>query len=403
MFCSELDFRCSPGLNQLEKLRRQGNSLFQGDRAPGPVDEIYPSIPVTSFNPCWPRGTWIPKIGFLPPCLLVRDVFSSPVAAAMLALTQAPDGGRSFRTEGFSDGTVMIAVGESPTNRSDFAGLLRRASALRDRDLLGDYFVNVLPRSAFEPDRLDFPCAGNYVSPDAVRVEARVQLTAGDLRVLAGVLGPELPWLSDSIGVRADPFTGPYSTGGHMQFDSDSGEMLARIREPTDMDRRSALTMYETRGFRWLEKRVRRPPPEALGSSTKSFTQLRPSALQHALQFIDDNCTRPINVADIAAAARLSTSRVHRLFRSAIGCTPLGYASKRRLDVAERLLIETSMNVAEIAEQCGFAEQTSLTRSLRRQRGITPLALRRSATRGPPPAKSQEGDRADDDIAANHP
>ncbi|MNU07967.1 HTH-type transcriptional activator RhaS [compost metagenome] len=57
---------------------------------------------------------------------------------------------------------------------------------------------------------------------------------------------------------------------------------------------------------------------------------------------------------------------------------PHRYLINLRVEKARRLLEKTSMSIAEIAYECGFAHQEHLTRLFRRQTGTTPAAYRRS-------------------------
>jgi len=100
--------------------------------------------------------------------------------------------------------------------------------------------------------------------------------------------------------------------------------------------------------------------------------------LSRALAFIEARAVAGIEVADVAAEVDLGPSQLHALFRRELGATPAAAIAEARLRAAERLLHETAQPIAEIALACGYADQSSLTRSMRRRRGVTPAALRRS-------------------------
>ncbi|WP_394841397.1 AraC family transcriptional regulator [Pendulispora brunnea] len=105
--------------------------------------------------------------------------------------------------------------------------------------------------------------------------------------------------------------------------------------------------------------------------------------LRRAVDFIHRHYAGPIRVADIAAAASMGASRMHALFRTVYGMTPMDYVADRRLDRAERLLSERALSIAEIALRCGYSDQASLTRAMRARRGTTPGAFRQSGTKAP--------------------
>ncbi|WP_437893597.1 AraC family transcriptional regulator [Sorangium sp. So ce124] len=104
-----------------------------------------------------------------------------------------------------------------------------------------------------------------------------------------------------------------------------------------------------------------------------------PEKLRRALRFLEDHAHEPLTVADVAARAELSPGHLHHLFRTVLGTTVQERIADLRLRRAIDLLSRTELGIAEIAIRCGYADQSCLTRSLRRRRGVTPAALRRAA------------------------
>lgn len=360
-------------LSRLIELQRRGRHLFHADRRNDPPSELYPSVIQTQLDPQQTRGYWAPKIGLLLRPPMVRDVFASALAAVMMAVTQARDGSRCFHVDQFSDGIAAVTFGEFIFNRGVYRELIEQALEMRCDAPMPDHFINVLPRSTF-PEALNGSLlVGIFVSSDPVRIQERVQLTAGDVLAAAELLGAEIPWI-DSDAARSDPFTGPFRQGGQLQFHALSGQQRLLLRHPTDADRKEALAHAEARRFDWLSS-------ERASLQIAEPSHGRPSSgpLGRALKLIEEHCTRALTVPEMAAAAGMSTSHFHALFRKAMGCPPLEYAMGRRLDIAEQLLTGTQLTVAEVAGRCGFSEQASLTRSLRRRRGVTPAFLRRTA------------------------
>ena len=380
----------TPGLDRLEVLRREGQALFQGARWRDASGWVYPQVLRTSFDPRHHRGFWLPGHGLLLPFPMIADIVASPLAAAMLTLAQNIEGPAVFHVDEFPDGVVALTVGENSDNQGMLERTMRAASRLDDVELLPDCYVNVLPRSEFPADRRGFPLVGLHIVARPVRVLERVAITAGDARALARYLGRKLPSLEDREIAQANPFTRSFSAGGHLQFDPISGAQLSYHRCPNDEDRRVALALSSVRATAWLQRRqiIEREAMQVLPAPSAplvsgGYGEKRPvagtSIFGRVLSFIDQNCNRPLSVGEIAGMAQMSGSRLNAVFRETLGCTPLRYVSERRLDLAEQLLSSTGISVAEVSERCGFAEQTSLTRSLRRSRGITPSSLRKAA------------------------
>lgn len=84
-----------------------------------------------------------------------------------------------------------------------------------------------------------------------------------------------------------------------------------------------------------------------------------------------------ISVADMAKVGGISVSTQERLFKKTFGLTPLMYLQKIRLNAACKLLRDSDTTLASIAVQCGFNDQTNMTRAFRLELKITPLRYRR--------------------------
>ena len=89
----------------------------------------------------------------------------------------------------------------------------------------------------------------------------------------------------------------------------------------------------------------------------------------------------------MARAANLSVSRLHAVFREELDSTPHAWLVGCRLACARGLLAGTRRSVADIALACGFADQASLTRAMRRACDTTPAAYRRARQENAPRAQ----------------
>lgn len=113
------------------------------------------------------------------------------------------------------------------------------------------------------------------------------------------------------------------------------------------------------------------------GGRGSSSTSLSPT-LSEAVEYMTANIDTAINLSDIAQATNRSSSHIARMFRTELGMPPHRYLINLRVEKARRLLEKTSMSIAEIAYECGFAHQEHLTRLFRRHCGTTPAVYRRS-------------------------
>lgn len=97
-------------------------------------------------------------------------------------------------------------------------------------------------------------------------------------------------------------------------------------------------------------------------------------ALVEARDRLADDRQPPPSLATLAASAGVSRYRFLRAFAAAYGLPPHAWAGQQRLARAERLLAQ-GVAPAQAALAAGFADQSHLTRALRRCRGYTPGQL----------------------------
>lgn len=100
--------------------------------------------------------------------------------------------------------------------------------------------------------------------------------------------------------------------------------------------------------------------------------------LLRAKDLIDARYAEPLDVAEIARAARLSPAHFSREFRRAFGETPHQYLLTRRLERAASLLRSTDRSVAEICFLVGLRSVGSFTTSFGRMYGCSPTSYRRA-------------------------
>jgi AraC-like DNA-binding protein len=106
--------------------------------------------------------------------------------------------------------------------------------------------------------------------------------------------------------------------------------------------------------------------------------------LVRARDLADRRYAEPLDVPDLARAARLSPAHFSREFARAFGETPHRYLLTRRLERAAALLRTTDRSVADICMTVGLRSVGSFTTSFGRMYGLSPTAYR---ARYPPAAE----------------
>ena len=93
-------------------------------------------------------------------------------------------------------------------------------------------------------------------------------------------------------------------------------------------------------------------------------------------RLLDDLKADP-GLSELAALCGLSRSHFVRAYKQTPGMPPHRWLLNQRLSQVKRLLIATEMSLAEIALDCGFADQSHMTRVFSKTIGISPGAWRR--------------------------
>jgi transcriptional regulator GlxA family with amidase domain len=86
---------------------------------------------------------------------------------------------------------------------------------------------------------------------------------------------------------------------------------------------------------------------------------------------------KQISVPRLAETVGLSVSHFTRAFKVSMGQPPAHWLLSKRLDLAKALLVDSDASLAQIAETCGFAEQSHFSKRFRQVAGMTPGDWRR--------------------------
>jgi AraC family transcriptional regulator len=121
-----------------------------------------------------------------------------------------------------------------------------------------------------------------------------------------------------------------------------------------------------------LLRRYAQAVPRGLGdgSSTRRF--------QRVLDYIQDHPAGDLRLVELAGIADVSPSHLKVLFKQSAGMPVHQYVIRSRVEYATKLLRRGSLPLTAVASQAGFADQSHMSRCMRRVTGVSPRALRRA-------------------------
>ena len=107
---------------------------------------------------------------------------------------------------------------------------------------------------------------------------------------------------------------------------------------------------------------------------------LKPSydlSIRMAVEYIENNLSEPLSVEDISRKGNISKNTLYRGFKKEFGMTVSEYITKKRIEAAERLLINTDMSVEQIAAEVGFSTAAYFGANFKKLKGVSPLRFRK--------------------------
>ncbi len=116
-------------------------------------------------------------------------------------------------------------------------------------------------------------------------------------------------------------------------------------------------------------------------SQFSTLLELSPKSdrIQMALTFARENLHTPLNVPQLAEAARLSPRQFSRAFRAETGQSPAKAIEKLRVEAARALMEQSRHPIDVVARQTGFSDRDQMRRAFLRAFGQPPQVLRRIA------------------------
>lgn len=109
--------------------------------------------------------------------------------------------------------------------------------------------------------------------------------------------------------------------------------------------------------------------PKTENTRIQINTQIR---IQKMLSYIREHYAEAVTLEEIARSANISRSEAGRCFNTYVGCSPVDALIQHRLQVAHRLIKDTTRSLQEISYSCGFNSVHYFSRQFRKTYGYTP-------------------------------
>lgn len=98
--------------------------------------------------------------------------------------------------------------------------------------------------------------------------------------------------------------------------------------------------------------------------------------LGKVLEYFENNPDEKIYIEDMASLANMSKRNFQRIFKRALGLSPVNYLTQIRLQKARKLLRETELQIIDISALTGFTDSNYFIKCFKQSFGTTPYKFR---------------------------
>lgn len=108
------------------------------------------------------------------------------------------------------------------------------------------------------------------------------------------------------------------------------------------------------------------------------ITVIKDETVSKALQFINMNIDKPIQVTDILEHVLVSRRCLQEKFNKILGRSVLHQIRKMQIERVAKLLVQTDLSITHISNICGFTSFNNFSRLFKKYKGTTPTAYRQA-------------------------
>lgn len=157
-----------------------------------------------------------------------------------------------------------------------------------------------------------------------------------------------------------------------------NGELLADAEDSTFSQSAIAGKLAYTKDigefFRCFQSCFDKLFYQALNISNRK--SIRP--VRVAMQYVHEHYMEQIRIESVAGYVNMSPSYFSTLFKKQTGLNFTVYVTNYRMQMAQKMLQETDMTIAEISDELGFSDQRYFSKTFKRSIGQTPGSYRKA-------------------------
>jgi AraC-like DNA-binding protein len=104
-----------------------------------------------------------------------------------------------------------------------------------------------------------------------------------------------------------------------------------------------------------------------------------PMKLHPVTQYIEENCHRPVTIAELADCIGVSSQYLCHLFKVTLNMRPMEYVNRERIHKSKEWMFrEPTLKIQEIAARVGFDNPSYFSSVFRKLEGVSPERFKKS-------------------------
>lgn len=115
-----------------------------------------------------------------------------------------------------------------------------------------------------------------------------------------------------------------------------------------------------------------------MASSSKNVIDMKENYVRKAIEFIEKNYDKRINVETLAEHLNINSKYLWRLFHMYLNVSPVKYIMNIKVEKACELMINSSLSIADISRSVGYDDALQFSKMFKNIKGISPSFYRKN-------------------------
>ncbi|MCM3170870.1 AraC family transcriptional regulator [Paenibacillus sp. MER 99-2] len=131
------------------------------------------------------------------------------------------------------------------------------------------------------------------------------------------------------------------------------------------------LSRFQVKGlfYQWVYEQFRQ-------WSQSNEMPVQPELAEQIARYIQEHYAEPISMETLASMFHYSSRYLARVFKRKYGCSPMDYVIQKRMNRARILLMETDVQIKDVADSVGYKDLYYFSRIFKKTTGETPTQFK---------------------------